>query len=131
MKNNKKWQFPKISRFITEAKNKLDWEQKKYLIYVFTAVFILFIAFMVFDLSQKILIIQNLKTEREQVLKDINKWEKVVQKYKDYKDGYLQLAILEYKMGDLNKAKTYLNNALNIDPNYIQGRDLETILQKY
>lgn len=130
MKNKKKksLQFPNISRFITETKDKLSWEDKKHFVYLFIAVFVLFIAFMAIDIKQKLVMSNSMQLERKQVLEDIKKWESVVNKYKDYRDGYLELAGLEYRLGNMNKAKEYLNKVLTIDPNSKQGRELEKIL---
>jgi tetratricopeptide (TPR) repeat protein len=128
MKNKPKrlWEFPKISRFITEGQ--LSWDKKKHFIYIFTVVFLLFVVFMLFDLRQKIEISHNLTLEKEQIVSDIGKWEKVVAKHKDYRDGYLELARLEYRTGDIGKAKEYLNKVFAIDPNSKEGREFEKIL---
>lgn len=131
MKNKKKsLKFPNISRFITEAKDKLPWEEKKHFIYLFTVIFLAFVIFMIIDLRQKVTVAKAMDTERKQVIEDVKKWEKVVARYKDYKDGYLELATLEYKLGNVNKAKEYLNKALIIDPNSKEGRALEEYFLK-
>lgn len=66
--------------------------------------------------------------ERQEVISKIGKWEEIINKYKDYRDGYFQLAILEYQLKDFNKAKFYLNKSLALDPNFEKGRELEKIL---
>jgi hypothetical protein len=133
MKNKKKkaWEFPNISRFFTESSGKLAWEKKKNFIYIFTVIFLLFIMFMLFDLKQKLIISNGLVAQRAQVLTDIKSWEKVLSERKDYRDGYLQLAILQSQIGDINGAKKNLNEALKIDPNSKEGRELEIFLQRY
>lgn len=121
-KSNK---LPKISRFFTESKNKSSWNDKKYLVYMFTFVFFAFLLFMGIDIRQKTIIANNLDLERQQIIRDIKKWENIVRDYEDYRDGYLQLALLEYKLGNSEKAKRYLEVVFEIDPNSVDGRELE------
>jgi tetratricopeptide (TPR) repeat protein len=120
--------FPNISRIITETKGKLSWDEKKHFIYLLIVVFFLLIAFMVIDLKQKIVMAKALSLEKIQVTEEIKNWEKVVDKYKDYKDGYLELAILQYRMGNKTKAKENLEKVFKIDPNSKEGRELEKFL---
>jgi len=58
--------------------------------------------------------------------KDIKKlihfWEKIVAEKTDYRDGYLQLAILNYKIQE------YLKKALIVDPNFEPALELEKII---
>jgi hypothetical protein len=132
VKNIKKrtWEFPNISRFITETKDKLSWEEKKHFVYIFTFIFLLFIGFMIFDLKQKIVVASDMQSQKQQVLENIHRLEGVVDKYKDYKDGYLELAILEYRLGNITKAKYYLEKVFKIDPNSKVGIALENILRE-
>lgn len=73
----------------------------------------------------------NLESERSKIESQIKVWQEIVNKYKDYRDGYLTLAILEYKLGDSDKARLYLKQTLSIDPNFGKARDLEKILRFY
>lgn len=73
--------------------------------------------------------LQKLKNEREKIIFEINHWEKVVTNYKDYRDAYFKLAVLEYQLGESEKSKNYLNKALELDPNFEKGRELERILR--
>jgi len=58
----------------------------------------------------------------------IDAWGKIVQEKPNYRDGYLQLAILNYKIYENEKAKEYLNKALEIDPNFEPARELKKII---
>lgn len=55
-------------------------------------------------------------------------WEKIVKEKPNYRDGWLQLAILHYKLYENDKAKESLQKALYIDPNYEPAEELEKIL---
>lgn len=56
-------------------------------------------------------------------------WERIVQEKPNYRDGYLQLAALNYKIWQNEKAKEYLKQALIIDPNFEEAREMEKIIQ--
>ena len=49
---------------------------------------------------------------------EIAYWKSVTSKYKDYRDPYLRLAVLEYALGNSDAAKQYVQKALEIDPEY-------------
>jgi tetratricopeptide (TPR) repeat protein len=59
----------------------------------------------------------------------IKKWEEIMTEKPDYRDGYLQLAFLHYKLFENEKAKECLAKALAIDPNFEAAKGLETLLQ--
>jgi len=62
------------------------------------------------------------------IKKLINLWEKIVAEKPNYRDGYLQLAILNYKIYENEKAEEYLNKALAIDPNFEPARELKVLI---
>ncbi|MBI2430816.1 MAG: hypothetical protein HYV39_02270 [Candidatus Levybacteria bacterium] len=66
--------------------------------------------------------------ERLAILEKITFWEEVAKKYKGYRDGYFQLAVLEYQLGEKEKAKMYLEKVFELDPNFEEGRSLEKLL---
>ena len=45
-------------------------------------------------------------------------WQKIVERKPDYRDGYLMLAWLSKKLGKTEEERTYLHEALSLDPNY-------------
>lgn len=64
--------------------------------------------------SQRILGVQaQIKADRE----TIYKWEQLMQERPNYRDGWVQLAVLYYKRGETSKALTALQKAREIDPN--------------
>jgi len=71
---------------------------------------------------------QEIDKKRQEIVSSILYWERAVDKYKDYRDGYFQLAVLQYRLRNFEKSKYYLDKALALDPNFAQGRKLEEIL---
>lgn len=53
----------------------------------------------------------------EEIKKDINKWEGFVLENPTYRDGYLQLTLLYFKLGEKEKAQEKLQKAIDLDPN--------------
>lgn len=105
--------FPKNSRRITDTITFL----------------LLVILFFLIALSLKNLNdYRKLKNERAKVQSDISFWKNVVVQKPDYRDAYLELAILEYKLGDKEQAKFYLDKSLILDPNFQKGREFQKII---
>lgn len=69
-------------------------------------------------------------SDPKDVKKLIAAWEKIIEEKPGYRDGYLQLTYLHYKIYENKKAKEYLEKAIELDPNYEPTRDLEKLLQK-
>jgi len=65
----------------------------------------------------------------EEVEKLITEWEDIISEKLDYRDGYLQLTLLHYRLYENEKAKEYLQKALELDPNFEPTRELEKFLQ--
>lgn len=137
MKKEKSKQLPNISRPFTEALRYLINNKQKniflknFFLVVIIICLLIFSIFMLIDLKQKVSISQALEVEKEKVISDISKWEKVIEKYPDYKDGYLTLSALEYRMKNFTKSKEYLQKVFEIDPNSKEGRKLESLLKNY
>lgn len=68
-------------------------------------------------------------SDPEDIKKLITIWEKIIKEKTGYRDGYLQLAYLHYKLYENEKAKEYLEKAIELDPNYELARELEKILE--
>ncbi|KPJ71036.1 hypothetical protein AMJ51_00295 [Microgenomates bacterium DG_75] len=55
-------------------------------------------------------------------------WGKLIEEKPDYRDAYLQLAYLHYKLYENEEAKEYLEKALELDPNFKPAKELEKFL---
>ncbi|MBI2405917.1 hypothetical protein HYV21_02595 [Candidatus Microgenomates bacterium] len=62
---------------------------------------------------------------REPIEKEIAQWEQIVQETPTYRDGYLKLATLYWKLHEDKKSQEALNRAEEIDPNYEETRELK------
>ncbi len=61
---------------------------------------------------------QKYLSDPEDIQKLIAFWEKIIEEKPDYRDAYLQLTVLHYKLWQNEKAQDYLKKALVVDPNF-------------
>jgi len=69
-------------------------------------------------------------SDPEDIKKLISTWEKIIEQKPNYRDAYLQLAILNYKIYENKKALEFLKEALEIDPNFPAAKDLEKLINQ-
>ena len=81
-----------------------------------------------YDLQKNLQIKKKIDSQRENVKHDLIYWENFISKHQDYRDAYLQASVLEYRLGEVTKAKMYVKEALSLDPNSIDGKELEKFL---
>jgi tetratricopeptide (TPR) repeat protein len=93
-------------------------------------IIVLIIVFSI-DLSKNLETYTSKNIERAKIEHQIKTWKSIVQKYKGYKDGYLQLAILEYRLGKFENSKEDLQTALKLDPNYKEGLELQKKMKNF
>ena len=149
MKKNKKIpQFPNIYRIITENKlfNKLSKveirllnqsKHKKIFTYVLSVTTIFITILLLFGVSiftiklyQEIGLYSAIVNQRQVMQKKINFWQSFTQKYDGYKDAYFQIALLEYQLGNFEKAREYNKQALLLDPGFDDAKSLRVLLSK-
>ena len=111
--------FPNIIRIFTE---------KYFLGFIVSFVLVVVLAIVGLDLYKDIKNQQKIEKERKDVISKIQYWQEVIDKYNDYRDAYFQLAVLEYRLRDFDRAKFYLKKTLELDPNFEKGREFEKIL---
>lgn len=107
--------FPRIYRFFTE--NPLLTVLVSFLI----ALVVLLIGL---DLSNNLRRLKTVQSERQEIKRQLQYWQEITSKYKNYRDGYFALSLLEYRLRDFDKAKFYLQKVLEIDPNFDKGKEL-------
>lgn len=111
--------FPSITRIFTE---------KYFLEFLVTFILVAMLLVVGMYLYRDIKVQQKTEKERKEIISKIKYWQEVIDKYNDYRDAYFQLAVLEYRLKNFDKAKSYVNKSLSIDPNFEKGRELEQIL---
>lgn len=136
-----KLQFPKIYRIITEPfhlfkksknKNSKIFKKLKFQgLVTFYIVITALILLLSFDLLISLQKQKEINFERTKIQSEIKLWEAISVKYQGYKEAYYQLALLNYRIGEIDKAKFYINKALYLDPNFEKARDLQKTLRGY
>jgi len=70
------------------------------------------------------------QSDPEDIQKLVAGWEKIIAEKPGYRDAYLQLAKLCYQIYEDEKAKKYLQKAIELDPNYEPTQELQKIILK-
>lgn len=117
--NSKKFNFPSIYRSITDTHG---------FFVCISVVLLVFVIVLSVLLYSQIRAWQGLQRERSAINQEIEFWEKIAKQYSNYRDAYFRLAVLNYKLGDRERAKDYLQNVFLIDPLFEEGRELERML---
>ncbi len=113
-------QFPNIYRIITD---------RHFLLGILLGSLSIIVVTTGYDLFNTLQIKKELDLERQKVISQIQYWQSVARRYQGYRDAYIELAILENRLGENKKAKRFVQKSLAIDPNFEPGRQLENMLQ--
>jgi len=90
-------------------------------IYLLALIFLQGITFW-YGLKQQQFLVQ----QREQLQNEVSYWEGIAEKYQGYRDVYYRIAALQYKLGNVSESQKYVKKALELDPNFPEGRVLGT-----
>lgn len=123
-KSTKIKQLPSNYRSITES---IDRDE---LIY-FTGIFCILAAILVVsvDLYKNFNEEKRLTAEKIQTLSDKSFWEYQAKERPDYRDAYFSLALIDYKLRNLDEASENLDKAMNLDPNFSEGKEFKKFLE--
>ena len=91
-------------------------------------VFILAVIVVGLDFKNILQTKQEIDSQREVLNRDLKFWEDFISRKQDYRDAYFQASILAYKLGNVSKAKKYVERGLFLDPNSENGKKLEKFL---
>ncbi len=80
------------------------------------------------QLSHSLRVQKQVMQEKAKVMRDMSFWQNVTVERPEYRDGYFMLAVLQYQIGKKQEAVATVQKALEIDPNFKEGRELERIL---
>lgn len=118
--------FPSFFRFITEysftsaqSKNIKVALVSVISLYILLLIFLQGVVFYYHHLNQEFLV-----SERTQLQKEVAYWQQVADRYKGYRDVYYRIASLQYSLGDIGSAQKYLKKAIELDPNFPEGKVL-------
>jgi len=67
---------------------------------------------------------ESLSQNRQQLQNEVNYWEQIASKYQGYRDVDYRIAAIEYKLGNTVESQEYVKKALQLDPNFPEGRVL-------
>lgn len=127
-KTKKQKKSPRNLRTITEWKKYLDWRSWLFWVNLLSLALISAVVMMgveFYQLNQKL---QRQNVERQSIQAELGRWEKIIEKYPNYRDAYFKAAVLEYRLKNDSTAKEYLQKALELDPSFEEGRKLEKLL---
>jgi|SRR5579871_157966 len=113
--------FPKIYRFITEA---------RVLLGILSVVFLVGIIICLIAIQDKVVQRNLLEQKRAAIQKQILRWQAIAKQNPGYRDAYFQLALLEYQLGDFQATQEDLNTVEGIDPTFEEAYQLEKMMQK-
>ncbi len=116
--------FPSIPRDFPETLFSLRITQPVVYALALSLVLVFTIHIILSDIQKNRAALLSLRQEKTVLLQKREIWKKNIEKYKGYRDGYFQLALLEYQLGNVKEAREYTTQALAIDPNFYQGKIL-------
>jgi tetratricopeptide (TPR) repeat protein len=120
----KKIKLPSNSRIITE---KLI---NDHVVFFLGTVFIIAATVLVlFDFYSNFKKQEIIFSERKRIVNDLNFWNKEVIEKPNYRDGYFSLSLIYYQLGDNKNSWENLSKAMDIDPNFENGKELKRILE--
>ena len=119
-------QFPNIYRFITEYQlsPRTVFFTKVAFASFFSGLILIGIVFQSAALYHNLQEVDRLKAERAGIMREVDYWKGIASEYKGYRDVYYRIAVLEYKLGNVGESKDYIKKALELDPNFHEGRVL-------
>ena len=124
-KKDVKKELPKNSRIITE---KLINDHSIFFLGI--VIIIIAIIFLSFDFYNNFKKQEIIASQRSEVIKDLNFWNREVIEKPNYRDGYFSLSLIYYQLGDYKNSIDNLDKAMNIDPNFEEGKKLLEILKE-
>jgi len=128
-------QFPNIYRIIPESKLLKELLKPGPFLYFFSGfmlvvslILIILISVLGIKFYENLNKLVQVTNQRQLIKEKINFWQSIVDRYEGYKDAHFQIAVLEYKLGDVKSAKEANTKTLLLDPNFDNAKKLEVLL---
>jgi tetratricopeptide (TPR) repeat protein len=118
--------FPKNFRLITEHtfSEKQSHNIKVVIVSVFSLFLLAFIALQSITIRDNFLLRESFSQEHAQLQNEVTYWKDLADKYKGDRDIDYRIAALQYKLGNISESQKYVKQALELDPNFPEGRVL-------
>lgn len=127
---NKKKKTPTVKQVLLDFAKSLIHEEKLLLTAIVAGLFFFgAVIFAGIQLSSSLQTYREAKADRDRVVYELSFWEQVLRIHPDYRDAYFKLALLRYRLGDTTSSKGYVQKALDIDPNFEEGKQLQKLLE--
>ena len=131
-------QFPKIYRFIPDFTSRAfhrissfkDYLKLKWiLLYLFIIVGVVWNVWIGSVFFKDFSTWSHLLLAREILYNQMATWENIAQKYPNYRDAYVEGAMLAYRLGDKQKESYFLHNLQLLDPNFPLTKTYQQLTQ--
>ena len=74
---------------------------------------------------------KSLSRDRVKIFEEVSFWQSEVKLHPNFRDAYLNLALLNFQLKNLEESKENLDKSLELDPNFEEGRELEKLLNNF
>jgi tetratricopeptide (TPR) repeat protein len=129
--NKKTLELPKIYRFITEKVSSIS-KNKTVVVSIYSLLYLIMVAVTVYlsvNIYKNLTIYQKVSSEQATIISQIKSWQGIIKDYPNFKDAYLQIAVLEYRLKNYERSKEFCNKALLLDPEYSDAIELSKKLE--
>lgn len=116
--------FPSNSRSIPEKLNTAGFAFLVGMLFILTSIFVISLDFYS-NYQEK----NRLYNEKIEVLENIVFWKNQIKERPKFRDAYFNLALLNYRLRNMEKANSNLEKTLELDPNFEKGRELQKQLE--
>lgn len=129
------FQFPNIPQIITEVKKmKPSRRSIDFLLFLAGLILSFLLLILIFkasvELSDSVNKLEVRNVQRNSTFQKINFWQNIVNKYSRYPDGFMALALLEYRVGDKTKATLYAEKAIALNPNSSEAKTIRKMVEE-
>lgn len=122
--------LPKIPRSIPESLyTKIFFYTKYIFVGAISGALLIAVALQSVELRGNMLQANGVAQDRQKLEQEVVYWKQIADTYSGYRDIYYRIATLQYKLGNKEESKKYLQKALELDPNFEEARVLGTKIE--
>jgi len=118
--------FPKNLRLITDHtfSKKQSHNIKVVIVSVFSLFLLAIITLQSIIIRDNFLLRESFSQEHAQLQNEVTYWKNLADKYKGDRDIDYRIGALQYKLGNISESQEYVKKALELDPNFPEGKVL-------